>query len=464
MKLIDIILLEYKGAIAKEVGNLIDMWKGKSASDFMDQHYEVYEWAIKKGPFIIDPITGKKKNTKGFWENLIKDMDQTELKNRLDSKKRNPPIPKEEIIKVANEFGNGLVSDFKRNFRKYYHAAVSKGPYIKVGKNKFKNTYEFFYEVTKNMVRTQRDPFTDDELRNIAKKYIGKTLQDFRDGDPSAYEAALDRGPCTDGNRGPCKEKDGRQNTYAFFKEITKGINPTGNYSNKMVYAYEFRDEKNNPVAAYVGLTDKEDVRHKEHMTGITREGKPIETSVTKFIKENPNLHVTKIKITDYVDWKLARELEDNYEKKYRDEGWKVLNVAKTGSLGKSFGVSYDDLKKRFDKYNTIRDIRKNDNSAYNTARERGIIGDLTKNYKKLVVKRTDQEILDLALNYKTFNEFKTDKKAESIKVVARNRGLIPKIIQLFKEKGDNPIYIERPYRRNQNESNLSFKNILKQL
>lgn len=231
-----------------------------------------------------------------------------------------------------------------------------------------------------------------------------------------------------------------------------------------MVYAYEFRDEKNNPVAAYVGLTDKEDVRHKEHMTGITREGKPIETSVTKFIKENPNLRVTKIKITDYVDWKLARELEDNYEKKYRDEGWKVLNVAKTGSLGKSFGVSYDDLKKRFDKYNTIRDIRKNDNSAYNTARERGIIGDLTKNYKKLVVKRTDQEILDLALNYKTFNEFKTDKKAESIKVVARNRGLIPKIIQLFKEKGDNPIYIERPYRRNQNESNLSFKNILKQL
>jgi hypothetical protein len=441
MKLIDIILLEYKGTIAKEVGNLIDQWKGKSASDFMDQHYEVYEWAVKKGPFIIDPITGKKKNTKGFWENLIKDMDQTELKNRLDSKKRSASIPKEEIIKVADEFGNGLVSDFKRNFRKYYQAAVSKGPFIKIGKNKFKNTFGFFYEVTKNMVRTQRDPFTDDELRNIAKKYIGKTLQDFRDGDPSAYEAALDRGPCTDGNRGPCKEKDGRQNTHAFFKEITKGINPTGNYSNKMVYAYEFRDEKNNPVAAYVGLTDKEDVRHKEHMTGITREGKPIETSVTKFIKENPNLHVTKIKITDYVDWKLARELEDNYEKKYRDEGWKVLNVAKTGSLGKSFGVSNDELKKRFDKYNTIRDIRKKDNSAYNTARTRGILDDLTKNYKKLAVIRTDQELTTFALKYNTFDDFKKDKKAESVKVILRNRGLLPKIIELFKAKGDNPVY-----------------------
>jgi hypothetical protein len=311
------------------------------------------------------------------------------------------------------------------------------------------------------MVRTQRDPFTDDELRDIAKKYIGKTLQDFRDGDPSAYEAALDRGPCTDGNRGPCKEKDGRQNTHAFFKEITKGINPTGNYSNKMVYAYEFRDEKNNPIAAYVGLTDKEDIRHKEHMTGITREGKPIETSVTKFIKENPNLHVTKIKITDYIDWKLARELEDNYEKKYRDEGWKVLNVAKTGSLGKSFGVSYDDLKKRFDKYDTVAEIRKKDSSAYRLAWERGILDDLTKNYKKLKTLRTDQELIDFALSYDTFADFKKDSKAESIKVIARNRGLIPKIIELFKEKGDNPIYIKKPNRSNQNESKLSFKNTI---
>lgn len=463
MKLIDIIL-EYKGTIAKDVGNLIDQWKGKSAYDFMYQHYEVYEWALKKGPFVIDPVTNKKKNTKGFWNNLIKDMDQTELINKSNDKKRGTPLSKEEIIKVANEFGNGLVSDFKRKFPKYYIGAVSKGPFVKIEKNKFKNTFGFFHEVTKNMVRTQRDPFTDDELRDIAKKYIGKTLQDFRDGDPSAYEAALDRGPCKDGGRGPCKEKDGRQNTYTFFKEITKGINPTGNYSNKMVYAYEFRDEKNNPVAAYVGLTDKEDVRHKEHMTGITREGKPIETSVTKFIKENPNLHVTKIKITDYIDWKLARELEDEYEKKYKDDGWKVLNVAKTGSLGKSFGVSYDDLKKRFDKYNTVADIRKKDSSAYKIAWERGLLDDLTKNYKKLKTIRTDQDLIDFALSYDTFADFKKDSKAESVKVTARNRGLLPKIIELFKEKGDNPIYIKKPNKKKQNESKLSFKNILKQL
>lgn len=462
MKLFDIILLEYKGTIAKEVGNLIDQWKGKSASDFVDQHYEVYEWAVKKGPFIIDPITGKKKNTKGFWENLIKDMDQTEFKNRLDNKKRSASIPKEEIIKVADEFGNGLVSDFKRNFRKYYQAAVSKGPFIKIGKNKFKNTFEFFYEATKNMVRTQRDPFTDDELRDIAKKYIGKTLQDFRDGDPSAYEAALDRGPCTDGNRGPCKEKDNRKNTYEFFKEITKDIKPTGSYSNKMVYVYEFRDENNNPVAAYVGLTDKGDVRHKEHMTGVTREGKPIETSVTKFIKENPNLHFTKLNLTDgYIDWESARKLEDEYEKKYENNGWKILNVAKTGSLGRSFGVSNDELKKRFDKYNTVAEIRKKDSSAYRLAWERGILDDLTKNYKKLKTLRTDQELIDFALSYDTFADFKKDSKAESIKVIARNRGLIPKIIELFKEKGDNPIYIKKPNRSNQNESKLSFKNTI---
>jgi hypothetical protein len=209
-----------------------------------------------------------------------------------------------------------------------------------------------------------------------------------------------------------------------------------------MVYVYEFRDENNNPVAAYVGLTDKEKIRHKEHMTGVTREGKDIKTAVTKFIEENPNLHFTKLKITDgYIDWKLARELEDEYEKKYAEDGWGILNVAKTGSLGRSFGVSNDELKKRFDKYNTIRDVRKKDSSAYNTARTRGILDDLTKNYKKLAVKRTDQEIIDFALKYNTFDEFKKDPKAESVKVTARNRGLLPKIIELFKEKGDSPVY-----------------------
>jgi hypothetical protein len=448
MKLLDIIfesvvdLNEHKSSIGPRVGNLLDKWKGKSAAEFYDDNPDVYEWAVKKGPFIIDPITNKKKNTKGFWENLIKDMDQTELKNRLDNRKKNPPIPKEEIIKVAKEFGNGLVSDFKKKFPTYYQSAIGKGPHIKVEKNKYKNTYEFFYEVTKNMVRTVRDPFTDDELREIAKKYVGKTFKDFRDGDPNAYSAALDRGPCTDGNKGPCKEKDNRKNTYEFFKEITKGIEPTGSYSAKMVYVYEFRDENNNKVAAYVGLTDKEEVRHKEHMTGVTREGKDIKTAVTKFIEENPNLHFTKLKITDgYIDWKLARELEDEYEKKYAEDGWEILNVAKTGSLGRSFGVSNDELKKRFDKYNTIRDIRKKDNSAYNTARTRGILDDLTKNYKKLAVIRTDQELTTFALKYNTFDDFKKDKKAESVKVILRNRGLLPKIIELFKEKGDNPVY-----------------------
>ena len=83
---------------------------------------------------------------------------------------------------------------------------------------------------------------------------------------------------------------------------------------------------------------------------------------------------------------------------------------------------------------------------------------------KKLKTLRTDQELIDFALSYDTFADFKKDSKAESVKVTARNRGLLPKIIELFREKGDNPIYIERPYRRNQNESNLSFKNILKQL
>ena len=208
-------------------------------------------------------------------------------------------------------------------------------------------------------------------------------------------------------------------------------------------------------------------------MTGVTREGKDIKTAVTKFIKENPNLHFTKLKITDgYIDWKLARKMEDEYEQTYVNDGWEVLNVAKTGSLGRSFGVSNDELKTRFDKYNTVSDIRSKDNSAYRLAWSRGLLPELTKNYKKLAVKRTDQELIDFALKYNTFDEFKKDKKAESVKVILRNRGLLPKIIELFKEKGDNPVYHNRPnYRKANyynkpnevkvNESKLSLINTL---
>jgi hypothetical protein len=69
---------------------------------------------------------------------------------------------------------------------------------------------------------------------------------------------------------------------------------------------------------------------------------------------------------------------EDFYRNKYQEEGWNVLNIAKTGKKSGSIGSlgsgkwNYNSCYKEAQKYHTLKDFRKKSPTAYIAALKNG--------------------------------------------------------------------------------------------
>ena len=113
-----------------------------------------------------------------------------------------------------------------------------------------------------------------------------------------------------------------------WYQECCAHMGTRGN-KQRIIYAYEFEEAH----AAYIGLTFKMEVRNKRHH----KEG-----AVFDFAKLH-NIEIPKPKIlTDYMDQEEASIQEGVWLQKYKDEGWKILNRFKTGSLGGQELLDYD--------------------------------------------------------------------------------------------------------------------------
>jgi hypothetical protein len=213
----------------------------------------------------------------------------------------------------VKKYDNKKLSDFRNDNRNLHSYIQKKGR-------------DYYDDATKNMIKST-NRYTDDELRQEALKY--NTKKDFKLGSPSHYISSKER------NYTKNLETGEYRGTSDFYHDITSHMVPAGNnLSKRMIYAHEFYNENGKPVAAYVGLTNDSDVRYKEHMSGVNRLNKEIITPVTKFIINNPTFkHVYK-KLSDYVSSLDAVKLEHEWETNYKNEGWVMLNVAKSGSLG----------------------------------------------------------------------------------------------------------------------------------
>ena len=109
-----------------------------------------------------------------------------------------------------------------------------------------------------------------------------------------------------------------------IFDDICSHMKICGSLMLRCVYSYEFSDNH-----VYVGLTFNMKKRNAKHLS--LNEIKL--TSVAKHMSET-NLTPTLIKLTDYLPVKVAQNLEDFYIKKYKKEGWLLLNKLKGGGLG----------------------------------------------------------------------------------------------------------------------------------
>jgi hypothetical protein len=220
------------------------------------------------------------------------------------------------------------LDDFRKNDNKAYSAAVTNG-WIDEIKKLFKE-YNIFW--------------TKDMAINLAKKYDNRN--EFRLNEPKAYKAVL---------------------TYKWGDEAFSHMKYLGHMYSRAVYSFEFPDK-----TVYVGLTlnlDRREIQHK-----YLSSSSPVSVYKTQS-GLNPEF---KIISDGYIDSKDAQNLENCILQNYRDDGWKILNKAKTGGLGCVKTIwTQDKVMSVLNKYNSYQDFKNTNRGAYSAARLKGFIQDV---------------------------------------------------------------------------------------
>ena len=396
----------------------------------------------------------------------------------VDEAKGDTKYTPEYLEKIKEKYKGKPFRDFEKGEDKLVYTHV------------YRQGKDFLNDFTKDMIRTKRPNYTDDELRDIAKKYKGKPINDFRLKDNKAYRQVADRGTnfymdftkdmikklikCTDYTKkeirdiakkcetktefqkkyycafkaaldfGPfLKNSNGEVlNTREFYNSVTSHL-VINNLSKRLVYVFEFYDENKKPVGSYIGLTFNSKQRKESHETGINFIGKEVETSVSKFIKDNPKYTYVYNEKTDYIDAYDAQKMEEYWKNEYFMKGWDILNIAPTGGLGK-MKKSLKQIKKDLDYVydiegtKTLKDLIKKHEHLYNAVRRMGLHDPKNKDFilsrfkRSYDIYKTDDEIINDVKKYKTYNDFCND--IILLKKI-KDRKLLKKVKELFAQK-----------------------------
>lgn len=285
-----------------------------------------------------------------------------------------PDYTDEELTELAK--GYNSLKQFRKEQRYPYFAIVRRGK---------------IDEMCGHMKRGIAKDHTVEDLRSLALKY--KTKEGFRKANEGAYLAAYRRGILDDVcshmeelrrpkgfySKGYCHVVALDYKTISEFREgngyayslawkrgwlddicghMETGINGWNSWNNRKVYVYTFSDGY-----AYVGLTNDVIRRKSEHLHKHTH--KKI-SPVLKHCKET-GLECEYKELTDWVDTETAAKLEDDYIKKYKTEGWKMLNKARAGGLGCSLRMEQKAkaIQKIISRYEYVEDFREKEPEFY---------------------------------------------------------------------------------------------------
>ena len=276
----------------------------------------------------------------------------------------------EELKKPKNYWTYDMV---KQEAEKY----TTKSDFSKSSPGAYASALKFNWldDVTNHMklVKGGYGYWTFDTVKQEAEKYNTKT--EFQKGSPSAYTLA-------------------QKNNW--LDDVTKHMSVVGNNFNRLIYSFEFPDK-----SVYVGLTYNEKVRYEQHM-------KNIKSAVYKHIKETGLKPVFK-KETHYLSKENAIRMEEYVEDWYRQNGWKILNVNKTGGLGGTNLIwTFDKVKQESEKYNTKIEFMRGSPGAYSSAKRHNWLDDITKHMEPYVrpIYWTFDKVKQEAEKYKTKKEF----------------------------------------------------------
>lgn len=251
---------------------------------------------------------------------------------------------------------------------------------------------------------------------NEAKKY--KIKKEFRENSHGAYSAAW--------RNGWLKDYDWLITDYKI--DLTE--------KKHMVYAYEFKSLN----SVYIGLSRNIKKRVNAHKTDS-------KSSVNEFCVKNGIDIIQPIILEKNLNIIESQEKEDEWLKKYIDDGWVIINKAKTGKNIGSLGYIglFWDKNRTFNealKYKSRSELRKKSSGAYKSALINGWLNDYY--WMKPKNNQTHKPnywnyntCYNEALKYKNKKEF--GKKSETaFKVASKNKWLCDYTWFINKKKSRN--------------------------
>jgi len=210
-----------------------------------------------------------------------------------------------------------------------------------------------------------------DECKEEALKYNYK--KDFKKLSYGAYQAAV---------------------RNKWIDDICSHMLPIGNEYKRLIYRIIFSNN-----VCYVGLTSNFDRRICEH---LNKKG-----TVHSYIEKTKIKPIIIEKLTDYIPVNDAKIQEEYWKCKSEENGFKCLNIAKTGGIGSSkIKWNKEECRKEASKYNTRSEFEKNNHSASNSARKNKWLDEICSHMTIIHRKWTKDECRKEALKYKHRGEF----------------------------------------------------------
>lgn len=181
-----------------------------------------------------------------------------------------------------------------------------------------------------------------------------------------------------------------------WLNEICMHMHVTGNLKLRCIYAATFNDH-----SAYIGLSGNYEQRIRHHINNP-------KSTVYKYMKKTglkPGFNL----IHNYTNVEEARRLEGIYLMDYKRAGWNILNVADTGCLGGSTQISDEEILEIAMEYNTLTQFIKEKYNLYQMALRRK---KLLKEIKRILPsvkheKYTKEDVLTVARNCVDAREFR---------------------------------------------------------
>lgn len=231
-----------------------------------------------------------------------------------------------------------------------------------------------------------------DLVRQISQQYSSRF--EFQKGDKAAYNKAV---------------KEGWINSYTWLGVPIRKIN---NSLDKVHLIYAYLDNDNKVV--YIGRTNNIRQRHSQH-NRISYKYKTYDVVKRYFISIGiiDKLPIPII-LEDNLNLVESQAKEEYYIKKYKDNGWNILNTAKTGVNVSSTGSfvkkwTYRDCEKLALSCKTRREFQSKSSRAYSVSKKNGWIDKwlpISTNYHKAEYSWTKELCIDIAKKYTSITEF----------------------------------------------------------